>query len=311
MKKSQVTFRILAFFVFALSLTTIAQAQATRTFVSGVGNDADPCSRTAPCRTFSGAVSKTAAGGEINAIDAGGYGTVSLNKSMTIDGNASVSSILSSATTGVTVNDSLTTPGTIVVTLRKLSINGAGATLGTHGVRFLSGKAVNIEDCEIFNFSQNGIDVSLSITDTRLFVKDTSIFSVGNGIRMTTSAGGGFTTGVFKNVNIEKVAGGIGFGNGVKLETGGFATIIDSNISNCAVGVSITGSSNSVNIVGSKVNHNTTGLSIGATTTARISDSTFILNGTNFSNSGTIRTHGNNATDTLVLPGTVVNDGLK
>ena len=61
---------LLVFFGVALSLcamTSAAQAQATRTWVSGVGDDANPCSRTAPCKTFAGAISKTAAGGEINA----------------------------------------------------------------------------------------------------------------------------------------------------------------------------------------------------------------------------------------------------
>src|SRR5262245_23923450 len=57
---------------------TSAFAQATRTWVSGVGNDANPCSRTAPCKTFAGAISKTAIGGEIDALDPGGYGTITI-----------------------------------------------------------------------------------------------------------------------------------------------------------------------------------------------------------------------------------------
>ena len=67
---------------------TMLQAQATRTWVSGVGNDANPCSRTAPCKTFAGAISKTAAGGEIDALDPGGFGAVTITKSITIDGGA-------------------------------------------------------------------------------------------------------------------------------------------------------------------------------------------------------------------------------
>ncbi len=49
-------------------------AQAFRTWVSGVGDDANPCSRTAPCKTFAGAISKTALNGEINCLDPAGFG---------------------------------------------------------------------------------------------------------------------------------------------------------------------------------------------------------------------------------------------
>jgi len=68
--------------------STLLNAQATRTWVSGVGDDANPCSRTAPCKTFAGAISKTAEGGEINALDPGGYGAVTITKSITIDGGS-------------------------------------------------------------------------------------------------------------------------------------------------------------------------------------------------------------------------------
>src|SRR5258705_1725058 len=84
--------------------SSAAQAQATRTWVSGVGDDANPCSRTAPCKTFAGAISKTAAGGEIDALDPGGFGTVSIGKALTIDGSGTFASILNAGTTGIFVN---------------------------------------------------------------------------------------------------------------------------------------------------------------------------------------------------------------
>src|SRR5437016_7127525 len=71
-----------------------AHAQATRTWVSGVGDDANPCSRTAPCKTFAGAISKTAAGGEIDALDPGGYGAVTITKSITLEGAGTFASVL-------------------------------------------------------------------------------------------------------------------------------------------------------------------------------------------------------------------------
>ena len=81
-----------------------AQAQATRTWVSGVGDDANPCSRTAPCKTFAGAISKTAAGGEINCIDPGGFGALTITKAIAIICDNVLAGVLVSGTTGITVN---------------------------------------------------------------------------------------------------------------------------------------------------------------------------------------------------------------
>src|SRR5436190_12973990 len=108
----------------ALLYAAPAQAQ-TRTWVSGVGNDANPCSRTAPCKTFPGAISKTAAGGEINCLDPGGFGAVTITKSITISCEAGTAGDLASSTTGVIINDaSSATPGTIFVFLKGLDIDG-------------------------------------------------------------------------------------------------------------------------------------------------------------------------------------------
>lgn len=154
-----------------------ASAQATRTWVSGVGDDVNPCSRTAPCKTFAGAISKTADGGEINCIDAGGFGAVTITKSITIDGGESFASILASSTNGIIINDA--SPAGSVVTLRNLSINGGTAALpGVNGIRFLNGETLHIENCVIFGFSQNGIDVSPAPATAQtfsLFVQDTLI----------------------------------------------------------------------------------------------------------------------------------------
>ncbi len=148
-----------------------AHAQATRTWVSGVGDDANPCSRTAPCKTFAGAISKTAAGGEINAIDPGGFGQVTINKSITIDGAGTQASILASGSTGVAV----TAASTDIVILRNLEINGASA--GTKGIYFISGGALHVENCTIFNFTGSpgyGIDFEPGAA-SQLFVDNTSI----------------------------------------------------------------------------------------------------------------------------------------
>jgi hypothetical protein len=145
---------LLAFFLCVTS--SMVMAQASRTWISGVGDDANPCSRTAPCKTFAGAISKTAAGGEIDALDPGGFGGVTITKSIMLDGGgAGVASALVSNTNGIVIaagpND--------VVTIRNLSVNGLGT--GLSGIKFLSGKALHIEDCKIANFSR-GIDIQPS-----------------------------------------------------------------------------------------------------------------------------------------------------
>jgi hypothetical protein len=130
----------------ALVLAGQAHAQATRTWVSGVGDDANPCSRTAPCKTFAGAISKTAAGGVINTLDPGGYGGVTITKAITIEAEGSgEAGVLVSGTNGIIVN----APIGSMVYLRGLQLEGMGT--GINGVLVLSGD-VHIENCSIRNF---------------------------------------------------------------------------------------------------------------------------------------------------------------
>src|ERR1700750_827471 len=196
MRKFGFAFNILAITALSLAISSVAQAQATRTWVSGVGNDANPCSRTAPCKTFAGAISKTAAGGEIDCLDPGGFGAVTITKSITIDCEGTFGSILAAGTNGVNVNDSATaTPNTIIVNLRNLSIQGAGT--GFDGIRFTSGKSLNVEHCVISGFRGNGansdgLDAAFTTAvagNQNLKVYDTVITgSTGNGIRASNTA---------------------------------------------------------------------------------------------------------------------------
>src|SRR5260221_4244760 len=103
MNKFRFTFKMLVIATFILAFTSLAQAQATRTWTSGVGDDANPCSRTAPCKTFAGAISKTAAGGEINVLDPGGFGAVTITKSITISSEGIEAGVLVAGTDGVVV----------------------------------------------------------------------------------------------------------------------------------------------------------------------------------------------------------------
>jgi Right handed beta helix region len=146
--------RCTAVLVFLLIVgVTGARAQATRTWVSGVGDDANPCSRTAPCKTFAGAISKTAAHGEINALDPGGFGAVTITKAITIDGGTgNTAGVLVSGTNGIVVSAG---PGDVVI-LRNLDINGL--LTGINGIQFNSGGSLYVENSLIYGFSQNGIN---------------------------------------------------------------------------------------------------------------------------------------------------------
>src|SRR5213595_3687202 len=124
MNKFRFTINALAIAIFTFAFASLAQAQATRTWVSGVGDDVNPCSRTAPCKTFAGAISKTAAGGEINCLDPGGFGQVTIGKSLTLACEFTEGGLLVSGTNGVTINDN--GAGTAVVTLVGLDLEGLG-----------------------------------------------------------------------------------------------------------------------------------------------------------------------------------------
>jgi hypothetical protein len=210
-----------------LAFGTAAQAQATRTWVSGVGDDVNPCSRTAPCKTFAGAISKTAANGIINALDPGGYGAVTITKSITIDGGATHASILAAGTNGVTVNGA-----NVVVNLRNLNIDGAST--GLAGIRFLQGSALHVENCVITGFTGKGLDIQPSTT-TSLAVTNTIIRNntgVNGGGILLKPSGVGSVKSTFQNVIVNRNQFGL------RAETNTETTIRSSSFSgSTAVGV--------------------------------------------------------------------------
>lgn len=213
MNKFRLTIKLLAIATFMFAFASLAQAQATRTWVSGVGDDANPCSRTAPCKTFAGAISKTAVDGEINAIDPAGFGAVTITKAITIDGGTTgQAGILAAGTNGIIVNITANS-GSNVVELRNISLNGAGT--GINGIRILSsfsGTSVFVENCIIFGFRGNGT-LSRGISDERtsngnLFVGNTLIKNnSGAGVVVIGATGTG--TATLENVQSLLNAAGI------------------------------------------------------------------------------------------------------
>ena len=191
--------------VLALVLPASAFAQATRTWVSGVGDDVNPCSRTAPCKTFAGAISKTARGGEINCLDPGGFGGLTITKSITIKCQYTEGGALVGGGNGFLVN--ITDPADTAssVTLRGLDIFGLGTTAGAaglNGVRILSAKKVQILDSEIWGFTSNGIDFEPSNSSAQLLVVDSHIHdNGGNGVvNAPTSTGTGAKAVLRRNI---------------------------------------------------------------------------------------------------------------
>jgi len=229
MSKFRFTIKVMAIAIFMFATVSIAQAQASRTWVSGVGDDANPCSRTAPCKTWAGAISKTAACGEIDALDPGGFGAVTITKSITLDGTGTFASILASLVSGIVINAAATD----VITIRGISINGF--CNGINGINILQAKAVNVEDCVIFRFNTgNGITVN-ETGDLRLNVRNTVIRdNTLDGINTFTSS-----PTLKVRVSLEHVSL-VGNGNGLHARSGSFAearrSVFSNNITNGVFG---------------------------------------------------------------------------
>ncbi|WP_247350496.1 MULTISPECIES: hypothetical protein [unclassified Bradyrhizobium] len=193
-------------------------AQATRTWVSGVGDDVNPCSRTAPCKTFAGAISKTFINGEIDCLDGGGFGTVTITKSITIDCTGGFGSILASGTNGIIINIAVNANDPLrTVRLRGLTINGTGAsgTIGTRtGLRrinILQAAAVMVEDTIISDFTLQGSSDTRS-TAGKLFVRNSVIRNnsgTGAGV-----AGASTNTASVENTHSINNGFGVAVGNG-------------------------------------------------------------------------------------------------
>ena len=256
MSKFRFTIKFLALAIFMFASVSIAQAQATRTWVSGVGDDVNPCSRTAPCKTWAGAISKTAACGEIDALDPGGFGAVTITKSITLDGTGTMASILASLVTGITIN----AQSTDVITIRGISINGA--CNGLRGINILQAKTVNVEDCVIFRFAGPGI-LSTDNNGLRLNVKNTVIRdNTGDGLDLTAAAASPARV-TLQNVSLN------GNNNGVNAKSGVTVSAFDSTFSgNTAAGVfannTVGGSFAVVRVQRSQITGNATGAQAGS-----------------------------------------------
>ncbi len=194
---------------------TPASAQATRTWVSGVGDDANPCSRTAPCKTFAGAISKTAAAGEINVLDPGGFGAVTITKSITIRADHVEGGVSVPGTNGINV----AAGPTDTIVLEGLDIDGAGS--GINGVNFTSGLQLYVIRCTIRRFTGNGVNVMSSTLGGHAFINDSTIHLNAGGVNVqgTSNIGSLTNTYVLSNRSFGVQANGTGNTVGVQNST--------------------------------------------------------------------------------------------
>jgi hypothetical protein len=278
MQTYKTALKTLVFFAFVFVFATVAEAQATRTWVSGVGDDVNPCSRTAPCKTFAGAISKTATNGEINCLDPAGFGAVTITKSITIDCEDTQGSILASGVTGVIINITNAADVKKAVKLRGISINGAGSTVNASGVRVLAANAVHLDEMLIDGFQTHGLSIETSAGNPEIFVQDTHIRSVnGNGINSFVVGGA-----VKLTIGNSQVLGVTG--NGLNISGGTTATVSDSVISGNNVGINIANAT--IAAMNCNISNNTTGVSALGGSTVRIFGSMVSANGTGLSLGG-------------------------
>jgi hypothetical protein len=204
---NKLTTAFYASLLIALTSLTV-HAQADRTYVSGTGDDVNSCSRTQPCRTFAGAIAKTKAGGEIDALDAGGYGAVTISKSITIDATGTLGGVHAANANGIIINmTQVKDMANALVRLRGLSINGLNT--GINGINIIESGKVSIEDCVIDGFKSSGIYVGMGT----VFVSNTTIrnnVTAGLTVKPGTKAGLANVALVFNGVGISGTAKQVG-----------------------------------------------------------------------------------------------------
>jgi hypothetical protein len=297
MTNVRLSLKTLTLLVFICALASVANAQASRTWVSGVGDDVNPCSRTAPCKTWAGAISKTAANGEINALDPGGFGTLTITKSITVNGIGTNASTLNSGLNAFTINyDSF--GADVRKSVRIRNVNTQGFDSGTGGIRILgaasSGSEVLIESVFI---DGNNAAPGRGINDNRtgggtLFVNDVTISNCsGTGIAIAPTTGSTRIDATIINTRIYNCL------FGVVASSGSRVTVNNTTASHCTTGAgfaaeSPNGGTSELNVSNSVTSGNSIGVQQFVNGTIRIGNSDISHNTTAVS--GTVLSYGNN-----------------
>jgi len=310
MNKFRFTLNVIAIAIFMFAFASFAQAQASRTWVSGVGDDANPCSRTAPCKTFAGAISKTARNGEINCLDPGGFGSVTITKSITIDCHEVFASILHPGLNGINISyDSFDQVNDLRKTVRLRNLNFNGFDTGVVGIN-ISGNATNsgnskvfIEDCML---DGNFASTATGIRDVRsggavLAISNTTVRNMNAAGIIVNPAAAGNTINV--TINNTRVSFCLQFG--FAGSQGSKTTIYNSVFTRNQVGIHADTSGTDVAVdhcvVSESVTNGFEATSAGAF--IRVSNTTAMNNGTLASAvGGTVASYGNNQTGGVAFP---------
>ena len=291
MSKVRFTMNILAITIFTLTITLVAQGQASRTWVSGVGDDVNPCSRTAPCKTYAGAISKTAKDGEISTLDPGGFGAVTITKSITINGGGGgqgYGSIIASLTNAIQIN--ITDVNDIRKSVRLDGLNINGVSTGLDGIRFISGTALHVSNTLVDGFTGDGIEVTAA-TGT-VVVENTRIRNCGIGIRTSSGTGAGIKATIANSFITRNTVG-------VDAQNGTLASVYDSTVSNnTSHGLQVaepTAGSN-LNVVSTNVSNNGgTGINVLGASRARIARCNIFQNNVSLAPANLVDSGGNNS----------------
>lgn len=280
-----ITIKTFVFAVIIFGTCALANAQATRTWVSGVGADENPCSRTAPCKTFAGAISKTATNGEINCLDPAGYGAITITKSITIDCEDTQGSILASLVNGVIINMAAADTKK-AVRLRGISINGAGT--GLVGVKVLGSlSSLVLQEVVIDGFTSHGVSVEITSGALEAVIDHTTIRNnAGHAINS-------FPVGSTADITVTMSTLVNNAQNGLNLADNNAVAISDSVVSGNATG--ILASNAQVFASRCTISKNTTGVQAQSGGTVRLFGNTITKNGTGLAGTTITAITGTNA----------------
>jgi len=315
MSRFSFTARLIVMAAVTMTFVSAAHGQAIRTWVSGVGDDINPCSRTAPCKTWAGAISKTFINGEIDALDPGSYGTVTITKSITLEGTegAGFGATTSSLVNGMTINIAVNANDpTRTVKLRNLSISGMGSSgsvgtrTGLNGINLTTNGAANLylERVVITDFTQNGININAT-SNTNVNLNQVTVRRCPTGLKTTTTSG-----------EVVVIVNNSHFGNNETIGIDAVANtrmgIKNSVVSHSVTGIRTSGSNSIINIDDAFVSYCTTALRASTGSTLNVSDTIIAQNSTGLDlNGGTINSFQGNSLFSNTTPGVFSSITLK
>ncbi len=288
------TVKTLALGLLLGAMTLPAQAQtAIRTWVSGTGVDTNGCTRTAPCATFAHALTVTTAGGEIDALDAGDYGSVTIGQAVTIDGGNANASVVDTGTINAI---SVTAPAGSTVTLRHLTILGSSNPAnGGSGIAVTTTAGLIVQDCRISGFLGSGA-AGISTAGGALTATHVTVTNCVFGI-LAGAAGGGAALSSLRDVTLQGNTYGLGAATGA---TDLSRSLISQNATDGLV--SNTGT---ISVSRCVISGNGTGVNAAQGGVVRLSNSDILNNATGISQTGTgfVSTAGNNRNAGNATPG--------